>query len=43
MFINNNEIQKYIANAIKTSVIEQLKQEGLINEREFYILKEQIK
>lgn len=44
MFINiTNEANQYIINSIKISIIDQLKREGLISEKEFNILKEKIK
>lgn len=44
MFINtSSNAKQHIINSIKTSIINQLKQEGLINKEEFQILKEKIK
>lgn len=43
LIIIPQEANQYILKAIKTSVIEQLRQEGLISEREYDILKKQIK
>lgn len=40
MSINTNNENQYIINSIKISILSQLKQEGLISEREFCVLKE---